>query len=183
MAGKIKELAVEHLTTSLNIKSFNGCSECPIRLYVKDDECITFGVGNICSTIIIVLPNYDIKAKIGYTTIFKILNDEYNKIYNRDIIEDCYITRLIKCYNKTQFDMNDIAIKQCFVHLYYEICKLNPNKIIFCGNTYDKYINAAKGYRNNLVGRNIINMYNPAVMFYDNVSIKNKFIEQLKQIV
>ena len=67
-----KELAIEHMQTRFEIANYYTCRECPVRLYSKE-KYITYGVGNLHSDTIFILPNYDINAKIGYKTILYLL--------------------------------------------------------------------------------------------------------------
>lgn len=171
MATK-KELAVEHYTTNLNINSINVCSKCPLRIYADKDDKIILGVGNIITDTILVLPSYDVKAKIGYTTMLKILQDVYKDIKGIELLEDCYVTRSIKCLNKTDFNLEVIAIKSCITNLLYEIGRIAPRKIII----FDRILHDFT--YNNITIKTVIS---PGVMYYDNDNLKEIFMEQLKE--
>lgn len=177
MGRKIKHndnnLTVEHIKSKLNINSVKYCSKCPIRVYAKENETITFGVGNIITDTIMVLPSYDVNAKIGYTTILKILQDVYKDIKGTELLEDCYVTRTIKCLNKTDFNLEKYAIKSCIYNLSYEICRIHPRKIIVFDRAADDYIKPSIF--------SVKRVYNPGVMYYDNQKLKDIFINQLKE--
>ena len=177
MGYKIKHnddnLTVEHIKSKLNINSVKCCSKCPIRVYAKEDETIIFGVGNIITDTIMVLPSYDVNAKIGYTTILKILQDVYKDIKGTELLEDCYVTRTIKCLNKTDFNLEKDAIKSCIYNLSYEICRIHPRKIIVFDRAADDYIKPSIF--------SVKRVYNPGVMYYDNQKLKDIFINQLKE--
>lgn len=171
MATK-KELAVEHYTTNLNINSANVCAKCPLRIYADEDDKIILGVGNIITDTILVLPSYDVKAKIGYTTMLKILQEAYKCITGIELLEDTYVTRAIKCFNKTDFNLEVIAIKSCITNLLYEIGRITPRKIII----FDRRLHDFT--YNNITIKTVIS---PGVMYYDNDNLKEIFMEQLKE--
>ena len=70
---KVKEIAINHLNTRFKIKEFKSCVQCPMKLYCEDEDTILYGTGNRITNTIFVLPIYDVKANIGYSTIFTIL--------------------------------------------------------------------------------------------------------------
>ncbi len=186
---KSKEIAIEHYKSQLNIHQHFSCQECPIRIYADKNECITFGAGITFAKTIFILPTYDTNAKIGYTTIFTLLSDLYKELFGKNILEDIYITRLVKCINKSTFNLESIAAKRCFVHLNTEIVRGKWDKIVFFGNTFEEYMDANPhpNYHRNLINKYIENnkcfqLYNPGVLYYDNKA-KDIFIEQLKQVM
>lgn len=179
MARKSKEveLAVEHYSTQLYIKTARLCSQCPLKLYAKDDEKIMLGVGNINTNTIIVLPSYDIKAGIGYTTLLQILQDAYREIKGTDVFEECYVTRSIKCFNKTDFNLEKDAIKSCIVNLFYECSRLTPTKVIIL----DKQLYDFGLYKCNIGRFSVKTVVSPGVMYYDNQKLKDIFMKQLNE--
>ena len=56
MGTKRKKDIIEHIKTMFVINQFDKCKHCPLRIYAKENETITYGVGNINSNVIIVLP-------------------------------------------------------------------------------------------------------------------------------
>lgn len=177
--NKEVELSIEHITSKIHIKTARCCSNCPIKLYANDNDTIVFGVGNIFSNTIMILPSYDVKAGIGYPTILKILQDTYKDINSKELLEDYYITRSVKCLNKTDFNLEKDAIKNCINHLFYEVSRIKPAKvIIFDKQLYDFGLyncNAGK-----FVTKSVIS---PAVMYYNNENLKNIFMKQLKEAI
>lgn len=172
MGRKCTQNKVNHLISKIEINKANCCKNCSLRLYAKNDDKITFGIGNIYTNTILILPSYDVNLGEESNSMLSIIKDNYTKITGRNIFEDCYVTRYIKCFNKTDFNLNDDAIKYCVHHLIYEINRIRPRKIITFGDKYEEYI------QNDYIP--IFNVINPAVMFYDNENLKNKFIEQFK---
>ena len=184
-----KEIAIEHHKSQLKIHEHFSCKECPIRIYADKDECITFGAGITFAKIIFILPTYDTNAKIEYTTIFTLLSDLYKELFGKDILEDVYVTRLVKCIDKSTFNLECIAARHCFVHLNHELVRGKWDKIVFFGDTFDEYISSIPypSYHRNLINNYIKNnkcfrLYNPGVLYYDS-KVKNIFIEQLKQVM
>ena len=173
------EITIEHIQTTLFIKKVRLCSKCPLKLYAKDDDKIILGTGNIFTDTIMILPSYDVKAGIGYPTILKLLQDNYKNITGLELLENCYVTRGVKCLNKTDFDLNTEAIKSCITNIYYEINKIKPKKIII----FDKLIYNFGLYRCNAGKWIIKTVMSPAVLYYDNENLKDKFIKQLNEAI
>lgn len=183
MGTKRKKDIIEHIKTMFVINQFSKCEHCPLRIYAKENETITYGVGNINSNIIIVLPTYDANADKDYNTILKLLLDTYKEHIGRNLLEDAYITRIVKCYKNSPYNLINSAIHYCIYHTSYEIFRINAKHVIFAGDTVKKYIDAFHSSNNiSTFGKTSYTMYSPAVMFYDNETIKNNFIEQLKYI-
>lgn len=182
MANKSKhkiEFAVEHYSSKLYISSLNTCSECPLKIYANDKDTIIFGTGNINSNTIMILPSYDVKADINYNTILKIVQDSYKNIKGTNLLEDCYVTRSIKCLDKTDFNLEDSAINYCLNNLIYEISRINPNKIII----FDKRLYDLDLYEFCIRKYNIKTVISPAVMYYNNQKLHNIFIKQLTEAI
>lgn len=173
------ELSIEHITSMIHIKTAKCCSNCPIKLYADDNDTIIFGTGNLITNTIIILPSYDVKAGIDYPTILKILQDKYKEVKGTELLEECYVTRSIKCLNKTDFNLEKDAIKSCINHLYYEIGRIRPSKIII----FDKQLYDFGLYNCNISRFNIKTVISPAVMYYDNENLKNIFMKQLKEAI
>lgn len=177
MANKDKDnkVEVEHYKTSLYIKDVIVCSKCPLKLYAKKDDKIIFGTGNISTDTVIILPSYDIKAKIGYDTILNILRKIYKNIKGTELLEDYYVTRSIKCLNKTDFNLEKDAIKCCINNLLYEIGCIKPKKLI----VFDRQLYGFDFYNYNLGNFIIKTVISPGVMYYNGQTLKNIFIKQL----
>ena len=176
--AKVKgEIQNEHIISNTKYSDSFVCANCPMRLYNKEDDKIVFGIGNIITDTILILPSYDVKAKIGYNTLLNIIQDCYKNITGSDILENYYITRYIKCMNKTSFELYDEAIKSCYIYLYNEIKRIKPRKIISFDKNYTNYL-----YN----GWNIIlvkDVISPGVMYYDNDKLKDIFMKQFKEAI
>ncbi len=175
--NKEVELAVEHYSTMLYIHKVDICANCPLKLYAEQEDKIILGTGNIMTDTIMILPSYDVKARIGYSTMLKIIQDIYKEIKGKDILEECYITRSIKCLNKTDFNLEKDAIKSCITNLFYEVGRITPRKlIIFDKQLYDF------GLYNCNIGKFVVKtVISPGVMYYDNQNLKDIFIKQLNE--
>ena len=177
---KIKniDLAIEHIISKIKIQDAKCCKDCPLKLYVSsDNDTIIFGVGNILTDTIMILPSYDVKAKIGYITMLQIVQNAYKDITGKELLEEVYVTRVIKCLNKTDFNLEKEAIKSCISNLYYEIGRITPRKVII----FDKQIYDFGLYRYNQGKYIVKTVINPGVMYYDNDALKDIFIKQLKE--
>lgn len=171
-------LSIEHCVSKINIKKAICCSNCPIRLYANENDKIIFGVGNICSDTIMILPSYDVNAGIDYITILTLLQNAYKEITDRELLEDCYITRYVKCLDKTDRNLNNTAVKYCLSNLYYEIGRIQPKKVISFNKDYVCYIDRITDF-----GIKLINVISPGVMYYNNDKLKDIFMKQLKDAI
>lgn len=180
MATKLKDnnkMDVEHCNSIIHIKDAIVCSKCPLKLYAKKNDTIVFGTGNINTDTIMILPSYDVKAKIGYNTILNIIRKVYNHIKGTELLEDYYVTRSVKCVNKTDFNLEKDAIKHCITNLFYEISRINPKKLII----FDKHLYDFGLYRCNQGKFIVKTCVSPAVMYYDNQNLKDIFVQQLTE--
>lgn len=176
---KEEELAIEHIVSKINIQKAKCCQYCPLRLYAGKEDKIIFGVGNIITDIIMVLPSYDTKAKIDYNTILRIVENAYKNIIGKELLEEVYVTRTVKCFKRTDFNLEKEAIKFCFSNLFYEINRITPKKIII----FDKELYNFSLY-NCVRGKyDIRTVVSPGVMYYDNQNLKDIFIKQFKEAI
>lgn len=175
--NKDNKMDVEHCSSLIHIKDAIVCSKCPLKLYAKKNDTIVFGTGNINTDTIMILPSYDVKAKIGYNTILNIVRKVYQHIKGTELLEDYYVTRSVKCVNKTDFNLEKDAIKHCITNLFYEISRINPKKLII----FDKHLYDFGLYRCNQGKFIVKTCVSPAVMYYDNQNLKDIFIKQLTE--
>lgn len=169
------ELTVEHMVSNTKIIEAKCCSQCPLKIYANENDKIIFGIGNIYTDTIMILPSYDVQAKIGYTTLLTLLEDAYKSITGRELTEDYYITRYVKCFDKTNFDIRNQCISYCIKYLYSEYNRIKPRKIISFSKDFENWLN--------IIPINVINVISPGVMYYNNDKLKNIFIEQLKSAI
>lgn len=180
---KSKEDIIEHISTEYSIKDGINCASCPLKLYAKNDT-VKLGVGNIYSNYIFVLPPYDFNANINYNTILSILQKEYKAITGNELLENVYVTRAIKCYEYSPYEMMDNSIHNCKDFLWYEFGKLNQKHIVLFGNVYDMLVNLDNPNINYfLYNRFIHKVYNPAVMYYNDTKLQQEFVKQLTEAI
>lgn len=166
---------IKYLSTELLIDEV--CYDCPLKLYNKKGSKVTYGVGNIYANTILILPPYNINSKKD--SVINIIDDLYSKNTGKNIFEEYYITRTIKCYNSTNFNLNDSAFKICYKYLIHEICRIKPKSIILFDKNYYEFIdNFCSNYK-----IQVHNILNPNVMWYDNNIIKESFMQQFKDVV
>lgn len=177
--NKTIKLTVEHYGSQLFINKIDICSNCPLKLYSKENDTIVFGTGNRVTDTMIILPSYDIKSDVNYNTILKIVRDIYKDITNKELLEDCYVTRTIKCVNKTDFNLEKEAIKNCICNLYYELSRIKPTKLII----FDKQLYDFGLYNYNRGKYNVKTVISPAVIYYDNQNLKDVFVRQFKEAI
>lgn len=180
---KDKELAIEHICSNKLISQSIDCSDCPLRIYAKHTDKVVLGVGNIYADYIFVLPTYDVYAKIGYTTMLTMLESKYKEITGNELFENVYVTRLIKCYNNTEYNVYSQSIKSCKQYLNYELERINAKTVVFFGNTYIDYSSNAIDKQYKGAYKKIYQCYSPGIFFYDNKDLANSFIQQLKEAI
>jgi len=178
-----QNLYIEHMVTKIMIKTNAACKDCPYRIYAKDDEVVTLGVGNINSDFIFILPTYDIKAKIGYDTVLSMLALWYEQTYGKNIFDDIYITRLVKCSKNTGHDLYQSCIQPCSTFLAYELNKLGARTVVFFGSAYDDYIARADTVGHVIPKKNIFKSYSPSVLYYKKPDIIKKFYNNINSIL
>lgn len=171
------KLAVEHYSTMLYIHKADICANCPLKLYAEKDDKIILGTGNIMTNTIMILPSYDVKAGIEYTTMLKIIQDAYKDIKGMELLEECYVTRSIKCLNKTDFNLEKDAIKSCITNLFYEVGRIVPKKVII----FDRYLYDFGLYKYNQGKFIVKTCISPGVMYYNNQTFKDIFMKQLNE--
>lgn len=177
------DLAYKHIDTKIKIYQNIVCSNCPYKIYANEQEVVNLGIGNIYSNFIFILPTYDNNASIGIETSLTLLSKVYNEITSKNILEEVYITRLVKCYKTVDHDLYNYAVTPCSNYLRYEVNKLSAKHIIFFGKAYDDYINNNNIISLNIPFKNIYKSYSPDVLFYDNPKIKESFINNLTYIL
>lgn len=171
--NKDKEDNHGHLCTSLLIDKLRACSNCPLKLYNKKDNTVIYGIGNIQANIIIVVKSYNVyKSK----ELLDKLNNIWKEITGNNILEDVYITRLIKCYNNTELNLDKDAINHCKEFVCHEICRILPKKVIVFGD-YDDCVDVLPR------GTKLYKTYDVGILYYDNITVINKLKEQLRSII
>lgn len=165
---------LEYLSTNLYINEV--CVECPLKLYNKKDSKVTYGIGNIYANTILILPPYNINSDNNPLTI---INDLYTKNTSKNILEEYYITRFIKCYNNTNFNLYNTAAHICHQFLLHEIIRIKPKRLIVFDKTYNYLV---EEFCDKFKIDNI-QLMNPNVMRYDDHVLKDAFIKQFNEYV
>lgn len=174
---------VPHINSGWKIKDSSICSKCPLKLYSKQ-ECVTLGVGNMSSNYMFVLPAYNVNADVKYDTILKLLRETYNEIIGCDMLEQVYVTRMVKCHEYTPYSMFEPAYNSCKSYLRHELINLKCNRIVLFGECHDLLIDDVKqSMYPYLRGKYIYKVYNPAVLYYDNEDNIKAFKEQLARAI
>lgn len=155
------------------------CLECPCRVYHSEKDKVILGTGNVLyAKRIFILPNYDIRANKRFETLIDILADVYKEVTGEDIVDNNYITREIKCYTRSQYDITELAREYCSGYIEYEIGRIKPKAVICCGDVRDNpaVVEAAdKGLR-------VLYAYSPGCKFYNKVRFES-FKKQIKYYV
>lgn len=179
----IDGLPYEHMSTNAKIYQSVICRLCPYRIYSNDSEKVTFGIGNIFGDYIFIVPSYDTKAKVGTETTLTLLAKTFNEITGKNMFEEAYITRLVKCQKNLDHSLYEQAVTPCSNYLVKEINRLAAKNIIFFGTTYNDYMNNRDIVGLNIPLKNIFKSLNPDIFFYDNNILKKRFIDNLTHIL
>ena len=176
-------LYYEHIITGIKISISKVCDKCPYKIYSTPEETVAFGIGNIYSNFIFILPTYNHRAKINGETSLTLLNKTYNEITGKNMFEEVYTTRLVKCSKNTDHSLYQSSIGPCSNFLIYEINKLDGKHVVFFGSAYDDYINNSSMVGMNIPHKIIHKIYSPDILHYDNSKIKETFINNLTKIL
>lgn len=172
MGSKYKyKTKYEHLPSQLDIRYIGCCSKCPLKLYIKDDTCIQFGLGNINADIVFLTNMYDINKCDVWLDKFV---DIWKKLTCNNLLDDVYISRLVKCYHH-DYKSNDTVYQNCFMHSMYEIIKIKPRKII-AFSIDDKYLIVLKGMLPNV---ELYKTYDVHAAYYNKTNL-DKFKETFR---
>ena len=142
---------------------------CPLRLYSKLKYK---GIGNTTSNRMIIIPYIDSYCRTNLTKnqIYKKLNEIYNKHFKRDLIDDFYITSLLKCKSNKNVDYNSVVNICSRYYLNREIFTYNPSVILLIGNATNYVINKSTNVAihriYNIYGRRYLSINNPKIEEY-----------------
>lgn len=118
--------------TPYNTTHFS-CKGCIANLICNPaNRIIRAGIGNVNSNVAIVLPTYLSYNEKAFNEFISFLIDSYKEKYNKDLLDEVYITPVIKCfYTSYNYDITDNVLSHCCVKTISEIVKHNShNKII-----------------------------------------------------
>lgn len=161
----------EHITAYAKINACKTCVDCPLRVFAKEDDNVVLGIGNIFAKQWIVLPTYNTKCAT-YKTRLDVLIDVYKELTDRELREDFYITRDIKCINPSSYLLYHAAKDSCAHFLRYEYIKLHPQNIVwFSDNLYECPF------------ENSTTITSCAVMFYDDDKLKERFKQEFMNAI
>lgn len=167
-------MGIKHIDTRNEIKRVKTCYNCPAKLYAKDGETIKLGFGNSFADKVIVLPSYSLVEKGDYISCAKVLLD----IVGSRLYEDFYVTRDIKCYNVSSYDIHDACIINCNTFLNYELSKFIGKKLFVFGN-----VDLSRIDKNILNTYIVYRLFNPYIMIVGEQVLKNKFINDVKMMM
>lgn len=173
MGQRKRRIKETYIISKDNIRTSNICKNCPCRIY-NSSGIIKYGKGNLYGENIIVLPPYNTNDLTTTPVEEELIIDILSKV--PITLEECYLTRAIKCYSISK-GINRNATYKCFIRLLQEVNFIKPKRIICFGNETLEYPNWLK--ENNYKGQ--IFWY-PTFMikFYDEDNY-NKIIEYMKK--
>lgn len=130
------------------------CDNCPLRLYNKVNYIN--GVGDTYYGNCIVLPNIDRetykKRSVKYSEHIKIIKDILST--NSESKEDkFYIIPLIRCYNNSNYEIDDIVYQKCIHYFMLDLMKYNFKNILLLGQAAIKFLGI------NNISNNLNNCY------------------------
>lgn len=166
------ETNYHHLISNRGIKHDPHCYGCAFKIFEKPNTPITFGIGNIISDTMIIVNPYDYTKPINKIKILNILYDTYLKITGKDIFEECYITRFVKC-NVKGITFNQENSAPCMTHLIKEYNMTNVKKIIYINSVCELFTDCCKNIKT-------IKISNPLYKTSDNI---DDFIEEFRKAI
>lgn len=182
-AKEIIGIPYDHIHTTKKINDSIICKSCPYKIYSNKTDTVTMGIGNIFSNFIFVVPTYDSKSKVGNETTLTKLISIYHEITGKELLEQIYVTRLVKCYKTVDHNLYNQSVTPCSNYLMYEFGRLQGKHVIMFGTTYSDYISNCDVVGLNIPNKIIHKCYSPDVLFYDNDTIKQRFIDTLSNIL
>lgn len=168
-------MTIKHLESSLKIASCINCVNCPARLYTKTTNVI-LGFGNLYSNKVIVLPTYslDYKGKGTYINTASIL---INIIGDR-IFEDYYVTREIKCYSNSEYEIDEVCKRYCSIFLNKELFTTKAKHLFAFGDVDLGYV------RPSILNKfHVHRMFNPYCTIVGNDYVKGMFEKQIAKMI
>lgn len=113
----------DRIKSNMLIKDAPLCNNCPARIYQKAEAFMLYGKGNLLADVVFVLPIEAYKVK---------QIDRYMEIVCEGIIDfdTEYITYHPKCSASSPVEGYS---GYCLHYLLYELNRIKPKKIIFCG--------------------------------------------------
>lgn len=157
---KIKET---YIVSKETVNTSNICKDCPCRIY-NTNGIIRYGKGNLFANYLIVLPPYKTEDLTTTPVEESLLQDILDKTNIN--INDCYITRAIKCYSPIK-GINYNSAYKCYYRLIQEIKYINPKIIIMFGKEVKVYYDSIRelGFKGKLI---VLPTF--MVKFYDEVA-------------
>lgn len=119
---------------SYRVNNNNICINCPSRIFHLD-EIINFGIGNINSGKLFILPTFN-----NINKIINVLSKEYTEITGLDLLENVYITALVKCIPDKDYNTYKQSIQYCNKFLKHEINRVKFRSIIYLYTDIRYYI-------------------------------------------
>lgn len=155
---------MDRIETNKNINDFIVCQNCPAKIFQKDTDKIKYGQGNLLADYIFILPIEAYKNKHANFYLETIC-------WNLISFDNIYITYHPKC--KASSPVEGYA-DTCKYHLFNEITKIKPKKLIFFGVDIPEEINAIQIQKFKL--NNVLSIYYDYNKLFE---IRNKLIEIL----
>lgn len=136
------------MVSNYNTNHFS-CHNCPAKLFNDGVQEIYTGVGNPNSICCIILPTYISTNEILFNEFIHLVNDEYKKRYDIQLVETVYVTPSIKCYCKNaNYNVAYTMLEKCAIKTQSEIYNNKFSKFIFLGDAKDllMYLNVTNYY-------------------------------------
>lgn len=181
LRGK-KHIEFPHMNTNIEIVESKVCNGCPFKVYSNKGDKVVLGTGNINGSHIFILPTYDYKASQGYQTLLSLLVKFFDEHMGRDLFEDVYVTRMVKCNHRSEHELYNDAVRPCMEFLDYEVRKLPARNVVFFGQAFNDYERHNDTVGRNIPFKNIFKAFSPAVLFYDNPKVIADFTEQINKV-
>lgn len=159
------------------------CEDCAYKI-INEKSYYIKGIGNKQSNKIIVFPHLGFNDRtIINSEAFKQISGLYNTLFDRNILDDYYITCFVKCPISIKHPIDVMTKARCYNYLREEVTNNKYNILILLGNACS-LINVRSHSTNNVyrncTGHYVFVNYSPFVIRYD--LLKDSYISKFTSI-
>lgn len=162
------------------ISKCSNCTNCPYRLYQKQNNIVKQGQGNYFGRAIFIVDDDES---------VKILKEVYEHLTSRDIFEDYYVTTLYKCKYNKDIKRPGIVGMTCIKNVIEEINKLNIGVVFGIGNNVITILSNYLNNKNHVLDINFnckmyyLFNYNPKWCKKSNIVLRDTFINEFAKLI
>lgn len=162
------------------ISKCHNCTNCPYRLYQKQNDIVKQGQGNYFGKAIFIVDDEES---------VKILKQVYEYLTGRDIFEDYYVTTLYKCKYNRDVKRPGIVGMNCIKNVIEEINKIQTGVVYAIGTNVITIVSNYLNNKNHVLDINYrykmyyLFNYNPKWCKKGNIVLRDTFINEFSKII